>query len=88
MGAISSIFQYPQAGSNLCNLVQLLRVGSNSFFQYPQAGSNLCNPLALDTSDATRGLSVPSSRVEPLQPPVSKTFQTSFDTFQPGKAFC
>jgi hypothetical protein len=23
-----------------------------------------------------------------LQPPASKTFLTSFDTFQPGKAFC
>ena len=56
-------------------------------FQYPRTGSNLCRAERFDTAKIIISLSVPSNRVEPLPPPVAKIFLTSFDTFQPGKAF-
>ena len=121
-GDITAGFQYPQAGSNLCNLLSrrrrsascslsvpssrveplqllsfdvqheviisfsTLKPGRTSatatgdcshvaalVFQYPQAGSNLCNLAEIADPMNLMRLSVPSSRVEPLQPAISWT---------------
>ena len=57
-------------------------------FQYPQAGSNLCNQSIIAASSRTKILSVPSSRVEPLQRGIAQGLEVigqTFSTLKPGR---
>ena len=51
-------------------------------FQYPQAGSNLCNFMQGMEQERVLVLSVPSSRVEPLQPAIRAEDECGCEHFQ------
>ncbi len=62
------VFQYPLIGSNLCNFDPSGNNPPLYLFQYPLIGSNLCNVVVERPWNHCTRLSVPSHRVEPLQP--------------------
>ena len=78
-----SIFQSPQSGQCLCNLV--LPKASRAFivFQSPQSGQCLCNSPNNTVQVSLDNLSVPSIGAMPLQSSLAMIGQSFWWTFSP-----